>query len=272
MELIRSVFRWIQHHRILTLVFVGLFAMVLAGFNFFQYHNDGSLTEPIGRGKIVDAVYGIGTVTANRSFSLKPGVVGTLSDLFVKEGDTVKKGQRLAQVDSMTYHAPFDGIINYLPFKVGENVFPQVPILIVTDLLNRYMVVNMEQQGALRVRAGQKAKLSFDTLRNQNYDGVVQSVYSYSSNFIARIDVSKLPPEILPDMTADVAIVIGEHENALLAPIPALDGEAVWVKRGQGLPTKTPIKIGIVDEKMAEIVSGDVREGDRLLIRRKPGQ
>lgn len=241
------------------------------GVRYVRAHTDGKLSEPLGRGRIIDAIYGIGTVAANRSFALKPGVIGTLTDLYVKEGDVVKKGERLAQVDSTLYRAPFDGVVNYLPFKVGENVFQQIPILVVTDLTNRYMVVNLEQQGALRVRPGQKAKLSFDTLRQRNYDGVVQSVYSYATNFIARIDVSQLPPEILPDMTADVAIVIGERDNVLLAPIPALDGDSVWVKRGQELPRRVPVKTGIVDDRMAEIIEGDVNEGDQLLIRRKPG-
>lgn len=272
MELLRSFVRFLTKHKLIGAAIVVILGAAITGFHYIQTHTDGSLTKPLIRGHIVDAVYGIGTVTANKSFSLKPGVVGTLTELFVKEGDFIKKEGRLAQVDAMTYRAPFDGVVNFLPFKVGENVFPQLPVLVLTDLTNRYMVVNLEQQGALRVHPGQKAKLSFDTIRQQNYDGIVQSVYSYSSNFIARIDVSKLPQEILPDMTADVAIVIAERDNALLAPIHALDVDSVWVKRDQALPRKVSVKVGIVDEKMAEITDGDVREGDQLLIRRKPGQ
>ena len=232
----------------------------------------GALSSPLERGKIVDAVYGIGTVTATRSFSIKPGVVTTLRNLYVKEGDSVRKGQNLLDIDNVMYRAPFDGVINFLPFKIGENVFAQLPVLVLTDLKDRYCVVTMEQQGALRVRAGQKAKLSFDSMRNATYDGVVQSVYSYNSNFLARIDVSDLPMEILPDMTTDVAIIIREITDALLIPVAAFEDGFVWVKRGHALPSKVAVKLGVVDGMLAEVTSGDLQPGDRLMIRRKVGQ
>jgi hypothetical protein len=139
----------------------------------------------------------------------------------------------------------------------------------VTDLADRYLVVSLEQQGALRVRAGQKAKLSFDSLRDQSYEGAVQSVYSYNGNFLARIDVSALPSEVLPDMTADVAIVIREIPDALVVPVAAFEDGYLWVKHGRGLPAKRAVTLGVVDGTVAQVTSGAVVAGDRLLIRNK---
>jgi hypothetical protein len=158
-----------------------------------------------------------------------------------------------------------------LPFKVGENVFPQLPLLALVNLEDRYLVVSLEQQGALRVHRGQKVRMSFDTIREQNYDGVVEAVYSYNGNFLARVDVSALPIRILPDMTADVAIEVGKHDNVLLAPVAAFEQGSLWIKRGHGIPYRVEIKTGIVDKDMAEIVSGDLQPGDRVLIRKKAG-
>ena len=271
MDTLRSIIKWVSRHRIISslaslLLIIGVvFARVIID------RSQGTLSAPLQKGSIVEAIYGIGTVTAKRSYSVKPGVISTIIDLYVKEGDFVHKGAKLANLDKVVYRAPFDGVVNFLPFKVGENIFTQLPVVVLTDLTNRYLVVSLEQQGALQVRAGQKAKLSFDSMRNKTFDGTVESVYSYNSNFLARIDVSSLPAEILPDMTADIAIVIRELKNVLLIPTSALETDSVWVKRGSRIPSKSPVKLGVVDGAMAEVVSGDLKEGDRVMIRKKVG-
>ena len=269
MDTTRKVTEWVSKHRILTTFIILGLIMVFLAIKTITERSDGLLSNFIQKGSIVDAVYGIGTVTATRSYSVKPGVIATISHLYVKEGDTVHKGSNLALIDNVTYRAPFDGVINFLPFKVGENIFTQLPAMVLTDLRDRYIVVSLEQQGALRIKAGQKAKLSFDTIRNQNYDGAVKSVYSYHNNFLARIEVLSLPEEILPDMTADIAIIVQELKDVLVIPLSAYENGFVWVKRGHMIPIKTPITLGIVDGTTAEVKSGDVKPGDRLMIHKK---
>lgn len=269
MEALRAVVHWVAVHR-----FWSLFGtlIIVAAIGFYQVvakSSQGELSAPLQRGMIVDSVYGIGTVTATHTFSIRPGTIGTITELYVKEGDMVRKGARLASIDRVVYSAPFDGTVNYLPFKVGENIFSQIPTLSMVYLPDRYLVVTLEQQSALRVRPGQRAKLSFDSIRQQNYDGIVKSVYSYNSTFLARIDVNSLPAEILPDMTADIAIVIRELQNALLLPVNAFENGSVWVKQGRGIPYKVAVKLGVVDGSVAEVVAGDLKEGDRVMIRKK---
>lgn len=226
-------------------------------------------SEPIRRGAIIESVYGIGTVTATRSFQLKFGTTGTIQKLFVKEGDVVKRGDPLVTMDGTLFSAPFDGTVTWLPLKVGENVFAQTVILSLVDLQDRYIVVSLEQQGALRVRNGQKARISFDNMRGEAFNGAVESVYSNGNNFLVRIGVTDLPPQILPGMTADVAIGIDEHPDVLLVPVAAIEEGKVTVKRGRGMLKAVAVKTGIVDGAMAEIVSGDLKEGDRLSLRKK---
>lgn len=269
MDKLRLFFKWIRSHRIISLlVAVVIFGSIFLSRTFVE-RSQGEITDPLKVGNIVDAVYGIGTVTAARSYSIKPGVVTSISSVYVKEGDYVRKGDRLIKIDDNLYRAPFDGVINFLPFKISENVFAQVPVLVITDLMNRYLVVSLEQQGALRVNVGQRAKVSFDSLRSQSYDGTVEAIYSYNGNFLARIKVDDLPKQILPDMTADVGIIVREIKNVLLVPTLALEGNSVWVKKNRGLPTQEIVKLGIVDGVMAEIVSGNIGKGDRLIVRKK---
>lgn len=268
MEQLRKLVNWLQKHPLkAVLIGVGLIVGLIIVAN-IKNRNEGILTDPLKKGTIIQSVYGIGTVLANHSFQLKPAVVSSIRELFVKEGDSVKKGDKLALLDSILYKAPFDGTVTALPFKVGENVFAQAPVLSLVNLEDRYLLVSLEQQGALRVEKGQTVIMSFDSIRDQNYEGVVESVYSNDNNFFARINVSKLNPKILPGMTADVAIQIMKHENALLLPIAAFNNGGVWVKRSS-IASFTPLKLGIVDKEMGELIEGDLKEGDHLLIKQK---
>jgi membrane fusion protein, macrolide-specific efflux system len=224
---------------------------------------------PVKRGSIIESVYGIGTVTANRTFQFKLGAANSISELFVKEGNEVKKGDSLIRLEAdQLIKAPFDGTVTVLSYKVGENIFPEKVVVEVVDLKDRYLVVSLEQRGALRVQKGQKAKLSFDGLREQTIEGEVVSVYSSENNFLIRIDIPNLPPQILPGMTADTAVGIRERTDVLLVPVAAIEEGYVYVKRATG-QDKVAIKTGIIDGVMAELTEGNLKEGDQLAVRRK---
>jgi membrane fusion protein, macrolide-specific efflux system len=273
MDQLRAIIEWISNRRLLSSVIA---LVILGGAIAIQKINHslaGQLSEPIKRGKIIDAVYGIGTVTANRRLSFNPLVGSSVMKTFVREGDRLKKGQPLVVTDDgNTHYAPFDGVVNYFPYRNGENAYMTNPMIVFTDLKDRYIVVSMEQQGALRVKEGQTARLSFDSIRQTTFDGRVNAVYSYASNFLARIDSVNLPDSVLPDMTCDVAIIISVHDNALIIPTAAFDNGRVWVKRGRSLPHPTPVTLGVIDGTMAEVIQGDLQAGDQVMIRKQADQ
>lgn len=264
---IRTGLKWIQRNLFLAAGCAFAVFLVILGVRYVLNRADGILSEPLSRGPIVQSVYGIGTIMANRSFQLKPGLMLTIDALYVKEGDSVPKGARLASIDGISYFAPFDGTITYLPSKVGENVSAALPVLSLVNLSDRYLVVSLEQQGALQVKKGQKVRMSFDTIRDQYYSGIVESIYSNGNDFLARIELKELPDRILPGMTADVAIEIQTHAEALLVPVAALESGSVWRKRGLAVPERVTVTTGILDREFAEITSGDLQPGDRVLIK-----
>lgn len=219
----------------------------------------------VERGNILEGVYGIGTVTAKQSYELKVGVTSIIAELYVQEGDFVSKGQKLLRLESGTvFQAPFSGTITSLPNQVGEAIYPQQSLLTLTDLMQRYLVVSLEQQAAIRVIAGQKARLSFDSLRDQVFEGEVEAVYSHGTNYLVRIKTDDLPPQILPGMTVDVAIAIHEHKQVLLIPVAGLNAGQVMIKR-QGKKHKVTVGVGTVDGSLAEITTGNIQEGDLIL-------
>ena len=214
---------------------------------------------------ITSAVYGIGTVTARQTFQVKVGLTSRISEVFVVEGDYVKKGSKLVGFDSgVTVTTPFDGTVTQISQKVGELAYPQANIMIVTDLKNRYIVVGLDQQSAQTVKLGMKTRLSFEGTRETPYVGVVQSVYPNEGQFLVCIEVSNLPESILPGMTLDTAIEIYTKKDALIVPINSVKGDYVYIKTAR-MPNKVPIKTGIIDGSRIEIISPDIAEGDTIV-------
>jgi len=77
--------------------------------------------------------------------NLAPSSAGVLNALYVKEGDTVKKGDPLIKIDDSVFPAPFDGTVTFLPYKIGEIVYPQSSALSLVDLRDRYLVVSLDR-------------------------------------------------------------------------------------------------------------------------------
>ncbi|MDG0817676.1 efflux RND transporter periplasmic adaptor subunit [Bdellovibrio svalbardensis] len=272
LDSIRKIVGWIRRHPVSSALILILFVSSILMTQRMTQRSRGVWSEPLKRGPIILSVYGIGTVMANRSYQIKLGVMKTINRLYVKEGDFVQKGQKLVLMDQEAYFAPFAGTVTFVPFKQGENVLNQTPVLSLVDLNDRYLLVSLEQQGALRVLPKQKVRISFDSIRDKNYQGVVDSIYSNEGNFLARIAVVDLPARILPGMTGDVAIAIEEHPDALLLPVAAVEnGDTVWIRKGVGLTKAIKIKTGILDRDLIEVLSGDLHEGDKVLIRKQVG-
>ncbi len=253
----------------LVLIAGGAIPILLAAAWLVQGHSGIRGTHP-KVGLLVQAVYGIGTVTARHTFDLKLGVSDTLEKLYVQEGDAVPKGAPLvALADLPAVRAPFAGVVTSLPFKEGETLFPQIPVLTLTDLKNPYIVVSLEQEGALRVRRGQSAVISFETLRDDRLQGTVSAIYPKDGEFLVNIEVPQMPEGALVGMTTDVAIQVESRPNALQVPLAAVDQGAVRVKRGDETLT-LPVKLGAQDGTWAEVTQGDLRPTDTLLTPGKP--
>jgi len=217
-------------------------------------------------GRMVEAVYGIGTVAARHTYDLKLGVSDTLRKLFVDEGRAVKKGEALVSfMDNHVARAPFDGVVTELPYQEGETVFPQMTVLTVTDLKNPYVVVSLEQSGAIPVRRGQGALLSFEALRGQKLEGTVSSIYPKNGEFYVNIEVPNIPEVILVGMTCDVAIQVAVKEKVLQVPMVAVDKGTVTVLR-KGGPKKVAVKLGAMDGTWAEVTDESIKLEDILLV------
>lgn len=253
----------------LTLSIFGLIlVLVLAAIFFWRNQNKGLQRASLKNGPIKESIYGIGTVVARDRFQFKVGQVTTALRIFVKEGQKVEKGQALLELAGpVRISSPMDGTVVNLPYNSGENVFPDTPAITVENLQDRYVTATLEQQGALRVRKGLSVRISFESIRDQNFRGEVEAVYPSKGQFLVRIKVDNLPPEILPGMTGDTSIEVSQKENALLVPSLAVNQGKVLIER-DGKRKKVDVQIGSMDAEWAEVLSGDLQPTDTILLRR----
>ena len=257
---------FIKHHKIWFSIIAVI--LVLSGTAIYSLSKSNVDYIDPKRGEMVEAIYGLGKVKTDDFYEVKLGIINTVQELYVREGDAVKKGDKLVRMEGDTiFRAPFDGTVTQIAFRESQSVFPQQTILRLEDLNNKYIEVSLEQQGALRVQKGQPVKVIFESVRGEVLTGKVDSIFPRSDEFLVHVRVAGLGANVLPGMTADVSIEVGRKENALLVPLSGISNGRVRVLR-DGKNVVVPLKIGGVDGNWAEVIEGDIRPGDQVIVQR----
>ncbi|WP_367898074.1 HlyD family efflux transporter periplasmic adaptor subunit [Leptospira sp. WS58.C1] len=221
-------------------------------------------------GSIVELVYSLGTVKSERVYHLKLGVTSSIRKLYVKEGQEVREGSDLLYTDTGTlFKAPFSGTVTTLSFQEGEVVMPGTPILKIMDLKKTYILLSLDQDSVLRMRPGQKAELSFETIRGNKLTGKIDRVYPSDGQFYVTVDVDSMPEGVLPEMTADVAVEVAKKEKALLVPVKSIIKGRIHIIRS-GKKLWVDAKVGAVDGEWCEVLENSVLETDSILMNGNP--
>jgi len=128
----------------------------------FYYQTDNAM---------VDAV--IYQLTANAS--------GQLVIMNISQGDEVKAGQVLAQVEKGPYvRSPVDGTVTDVKMQKGDYVTASDVILVVVKTSDMYITANVEETNILKIRVGQSVSVSLDAY-GRSFDGYVEEVNTVTS-------------------------------------------------------------------------------------------
>jgi multidrug efflux pump subunit AcrA (membrane-fusion protein) len=257
------------HHKILV-ISSSLVVVLLSILTIYTVQKNKIEYVKPRNGEIIEAIYGLGKVKTDHFYEVKLGVSSTVIKVFVKEGVFVKKGDLLIRLeDGVDFYAPFAGTITEVNVSDRQIVFPQQAILRLEDFLSKYIEVSLEQQGALRVKPGQSVKVVFESIRGDVQQGRVSTIFSRNDEFLAHILVPGLSENILPGMTADIAIEIDRKANALLIPLMSINNGRVVIERdGKKMPLL--LKIGSIDGNWAEVTEGDLKITDLIVVKGKP--
>jgi HlyD family secretion protein len=171
--------------------------------------------------------------------------------------------------------APFAGTITDIPVKVGDVVSAGNQAFMVDDLSRLLVDVDVSEIDINRVKLGQDVTLSFDAILSKEYHGKVTSVARVGTsnqgvvNFTVTVELTDADELVLPQMTAAVNIVVVQLSDVTLIPnraVRLVDGQRVIYILKNGVPTETKIDLGANSDTTSELISGDVKVGDLIVL------
>ena len=201
-------------------------------------------TSKVVKGNIEVSLSGSGTVESSSTAELMANVQGKITKAYFKEGDTVKKGDLLFEIDdtdaklniqkiensisqaqlsvnsttknytNLTVNAPFDGKVSGVSSKVGDNVNNGMTLLTITDTTNLELAVPINVTDVSKVRLGQKVDVHIQELTD-TVQGTVTAIDSNSyiastGGTVKNVTVHVTNPgRITDEMTASVDINVG---------------------------------------------------------------
>jgi len=154
-----------------TMVITVALVLVLVGLGFAGYFiYQGPFYYQTDNAK-VDTV--IQQLAANAS--------GQLIRLYVAQGDEVKAGQVLAQVEKSPYiRSPIEGTVTEVKMQKGDYVTTSDIILVVAKTSDMYITANVEETNILKIQKGQSVAVSLDAY-GRSFAGYVEGVNTVTS-------------------------------------------------------------------------------------------
>ncbi len=180
-----------------------------------------------------------------------------------------------ATLDMYHLDAPFAGTITEVNSKVGDTITPGTASFRIDDLSRLLVDVEVSEVDINNVKVGQPVQLTFDAIQGEQFNGkVVQVAHIGASqqgivNFLVTVELQNSNGEVRPGMTAGVNIVVKQLDNTLLVPNRAVrlvgNQRVVYILQN-GAPKQVDITLGASSETNSELVSGDLKEGDQIVL------
>ena len=149
--------------------------------------------------------------------------------------------------------APLDGVVLSKFVEVGEVVGINLPLFKVGDTRKLILEVSVDEADIGRVvegKAGPPASLvavSLYAFPKQIFAGKVFEILPDANRdrkaFLVKVGFDAPPAGLRSGMSAEVNIVAGQHDGALLAGTEAISDDALWVVT-DGRVHRKPVKVG----------------------------
>jgi multidrug efflux pump subunit AcrA (membrane-fusion protein) len=202
-------------------------------------------------------------------------IAGRVVNLNVVEGQEVKKGQPLVEIESLqmgdppprtTVTSPVDGLVLARSVVLGSSVAPAAPLLQVGDLSLVHADAFLFEGQLGSVKPGQKVRVQVESYPGEIFEGVIErmggSLNPETRTLEAHAEVRNPDNRLRPNMRATVHILTGEAENVIAVPHSAVLGDVgqafVFVQTDEKglIYERRPVVTGIKDDQYIEIIEG----------------
>jgi HlyD family secretion protein len=210
----------------------------------------------------------------------------TFDEATIQERQAVLDATQI-NLDYTNIISPVDGTVVSRNVTIGQTVAAsfQTPtlFLIATDLTKMQVDANVSEGDIGGIKPGNKATFAVDAYPKRDFEGTVtqvrqspqtvQNVVTY--DVVISVDNSDLA--LKPGLTAATHVIVDERSDVLRVPNQALryiptgtaigkSGQArLWLVR-DGKPLPVEVTTGLDDENYTEIVQGDLKPGDKMIV------
>ncbi len=202
-------------------------------------------------------------------------IAGRVLNIKASEGELVKKGQPLVEVESrqlgnppprVMIESPIDGTITHRDVLLNDAVEPDKHLLEIVDLSAVYAEGRIFEGQVARVKTGQKVRIKVESFPDDTFTGTVDLMSGELDPETRTLKVWVRVPnpefKLRPNMRATLNLVTEEADSVVAVPLSAVLGEAgnlfVFAQNdNDGLVyEKRPVVTGVKDDQFVEIIEG----------------
>jgi RND family efflux transporter MFP subunit len=162
------------------------------------------------------------------------------------------------ELDETVVRAPLDGMVLREDGEVGQVVAPGEPLCWIGQEKPLRVTAEVDEEDIPRLAIGQRALIKADAFPERTLDGHVAEITPQgdplNKSYRARIALPADSP-LLVGMTVELNIIVREAAEAILIPVEALNGGAVWLVE-DGVLIRRAVTPGVFGAERVEIRAG----------------
>ncbi len=218
-----------------------------------------------------------------KAAAISSRIAGRTTALYVNDGQLVKKGQALLEVESrqvgdppprVTFTAPLDGVVIDRHAVLGETVDPEKHLMEIVDLQEVYAEGRIYEGQIAELAVGQPVRVAVESFPNEIFTGAVELLSGAldPETRTLRVWARLRNPngKLRPNMRATLKIVTGQVGSALAVPHQAILGDSgekfLFVESETDPLTfeRRRVVLGTRDDRFTEVIEG-VFPGDKVV-------
>ncbi|MDD2484707.1 MAG: efflux RND transporter periplasmic adaptor subunit, partial [Eubacteriales bacterium] len=185
--------------------------------------------------------------------------------------------------DKANIRSPIAGTVTRVNVNLGQyanDTESNEPMFVIEDLENLKMDVKISEYDISKIKVGQKVTITAEMLGDTSVSGVISQISPTGEKkdtattemvIPVKIDVMKGDSGLIAGVTAKAKIEIQKKPAVLAIPIDSIledpaSGESYVFKLKGTLLKKVIVTLGVEGDFNTELVSGDLKDGDQVVL------
>ena len=206
---------------------------------------------------------------------------GQVTELYANTGDTVRKGQKLAKVQSflvgdpppsVVVTAPIDGLIDVRNVKLGQSVQPNTALFSISNRDPIMVAANLYEEDIGKVKLGQTVNINVLSYPARLFKGKIiliePNLDPLTRTVKVQIVLSNSQGPLKPNMSVQANIILEENSKAIAVPNAAIleaNGEKFVFIQNKENYQRAVVTTGASNNKYTEIKEG-IKFNDTVVI------